>query len=109
MASTQNQKSYTGLERRAADRQLTGARVIGRARVAASFPRTRVPPFERDCWMPVLDRNPDVTLPPLDGYVWVDVRGLPRTIWAAFLEIEIEEAARVGAFSRASPGCNRST
>jgi hypothetical protein len=38
----------------------------------------------------VIEAPADLLLPPLDGYVWLDLRGRPRHVWAAFLEIELE-------------------
>jgi hypothetical protein len=65
--------------------------VIGRARVAASFPHTKTVPLPGGRWFPMVERNPEALRRlPLDGYVWVDIDGQLRHIIAAFLEIEVE-------------------
>jgi hypothetical protein len=79
---------YLGPDRRRVDRAPTPRRVIGRARVAATFPKTKVAPFERGVWFPVVERNPDVSQPPLEGYVWVALGRRLQLVWSAWLELE---------------------
>ncbi len=56
--------------------------------MAATFSQTKVPPFERGVWFPVVDGNPDVSQPPLEGYVWVDLGPRLQLVWGAWLELE---------------------
>lgn len=78
-----------GPDRRAVDRT-PAPRVLGRARVSASFPRTRTAPLSRGRWYPAIEQPPDVLTPPLAGYVWIDDGTRPRSVWAAFLELELQ-------------------
>jgi hypothetical protein len=39
-------------------------------------------------WYPLIEQPADLQTPPREGYVWIDLDGRPRSIWAAFLEIE---------------------
>jgi CheY-like chemotaxis protein len=65
-----------------------GPRVIGRARVASG---NRLLGLPRDRWLPIVARNPDAPHPEaLKGYVWLDVDGRLRHVWAAYLELEYD-------------------
>jgi CheY-like chemotaxis protein len=65
-------------------------RVIGRARVTSS---NRLLGLPRDRWLRIVARNPDALHPEaLKGYVWIDVAGRLRHVWAAYLEIEYDPA-----------------
>jgi CheY-like chemotaxis protein len=67
-----------------------GPRVIGRARVASG---NRLLGLPRDRWLPIVARNPDGLHPEaLKGYVWVEVDGRLRHVWAAYLELEYDPA-----------------
>jgi CheY-like chemotaxis protein len=67
-----------------------GPRVIGRARVASG---NRLLGLPRDRWLPIVARNPDALHPEaLKGYVWVEVDGRLRHVWAAYLELEYDPA-----------------
>ena len=63
-------------------------RVIGVARIVDRYPHTKTPPIPRDRWFDVVKRD-DVN--PLEGYVWLDVDGHMRHIWAQFLEIDVAQ------------------
>jgi len=67
-----------------------GWSVIGRARVTSS---NRLLGLPRDRWLPMVARNPDATHPEaLKGYVWLDVDGQLRHVWAAYLDLEFNPA-----------------
>jgi hypothetical protein len=77
---------YAGSERRACGRTPPPPRVIGRARVVDA---DRLIGLELGRWFPVVDQNPQALRPEaLAGYVWLDVDGWLRHVWAGFLEIE---------------------
>jgi hypothetical protein len=42
-------------------------------------------------WYPVLDGNPAVTTPPLPGWMWIELQGKPRNVWAAHFEVSEEK------------------
>jgi hypothetical protein len=84
--STEPQR-WAGPERRRFDRTPPPPpRVIGRARVLPGD-RWHSPGFVPDAWYPVLDRNPAVTTPPLPGWMWIELHGKPRNVWAAHFEV----------------------
>jgi hypothetical protein len=77
------------LERRQVDRSPPPSpRVVGRARLLPGD-RWHSPGFLPDTWYPVLDRNPAVTTLPLAGWMWVELYGRPRNVWAAHFEVQI--------------------
>lgn len=84
--------SFSCPERRLIDRTRPPTpRVIGRARVSATYPHIRTAPVPRGRWFPVVDGNPAVHHPALQGYIWIDVYGRLQHVRAA--HFEIEEAA----------------
>ena len=86
--SSTNPQRYGGLERRARDRiPPPPPRVIGRARVRPEHARHALS-LAPGRWYPLIEQPADVLTAPLKGYVWIDLDGRPRSIWAAFLEIE---------------------
>jgi hypothetical protein len=78
---------YQGPERRRADRGPPPPRVVGRARVRPEHARHALS-LMPGRWYPLIEQPADLLTPPLEGYVWIDLDGRPRSIWAAFLEIE---------------------
>ena len=38
-------------------------------------------------WYTVLEGNPEVTTPPLQGWMWIELQGKPRNVWAAHFEV----------------------
>lgn len=64
--------------------------VVGIARVVERYPHTKIPPVPRDRWFNVIERD---EVKPLEGYVWLEVDGHPRHVWAQFLDIEPAEGA----------------
>src|SRR5215210_2398176 len=79
-------RRYLGPERREVGRPApAAAKVIGRARVRPEHARHAVS-LAPGRWYPVIEQPADVLTPPLDGYVWIDLDGRPRSVWAAFLE-----------------------
>jgi CheY-like chemotaxis protein len=78
-----NDELEDGTQRRTPE---TRPRVIGRARVASG---NRLLGLPRDRWLPIMARNPDAPHPEeLKGYVWLEVDGRLRRVWAAYLELE---------------------
>ena len=79
---------YTGPERRRAHRRPPSApRVIGRARIRPEH-HHHAPALTPDQWYPLIEQPAEMLTPRLEGYVWIDVGGRPRSIWSAFLELE---------------------
>jgi hypothetical protein len=59
-----------------------------------------LPALRADQWYPVLDRHAEEKEPEAiarPGYVWIDVAGKPRHVWAANLEFREEAMTRNGA------------
>jgi hypothetical protein len=42
----------------------------------------------------MLESNPEVTTPPLPGWMWIELDGGLRNIWAAHFEVRTERRAR---------------
>jgi hypothetical protein len=42
-------------------------------------------------WYPVLDGNPEVSTPLLPGWMWIELHGKPRNVWAAHFEVRSSE------------------
>jgi hypothetical protein len=61
---------------------------IGRARLGA-YP-SRYPSLRPDDWYKVIGQNPEA-LEPLarPGYLWIEVDGRPRRVWAGHFEIHL--------------------
>jgi hypothetical protein len=66
------------------------AKVIGRARVRPEHARHALS-LAPNRWYQVIEQPPDVLTNPLDGYVWIDLDGWPRSMWAAFLELDEQD------------------
>jgi hypothetical protein len=62
-------------------------RVIGRARVRPEHARHALS-LAPGRWYPLIEQPADILTSPLDRYAWIDLDGRPRSVWAAFLEIE---------------------
>lgn len=59
----------------------------GRARLRPEAAR-HYPSLRPDGWYVLLERNPEAADPlPPNGYVWIEVDGRPRRVWAAHLDI----------------------
>jgi hypothetical protein len=41
-------------------------------------------------WYRVLDGNPEVSKPPLAGWMWIELHGKPRNVWAAHFELRTD-------------------
>jgi hypothetical protein len=79
-----------GLECRQVDRTPPPPpRVIGRARILAGQ-AWHSPGMDPKTWYPVLKSNPEVTTPPLPGWMWIELHGKPRNVWAAHFEMKPE-------------------
>jgi hypothetical protein len=93
MKSTQG-KTHDGPERRRFDRAPPAPpRAIGRARVRREHARHALS-LAPGRWYPLIEQPADVLMPPLDGYVWIDLDGRPRSVSAAFLEQETPMPAK---------------
>jgi len=80
---------WTGPERRRRDRTpASPPQVLGRARVRSEHLRHAVALAPGE-WYPVIEPPADILTPPLEGYVWIDLDGRPRHVWAAHLEVEL--------------------
>jgi hypothetical protein len=80
---------YGGVERRGHDRTPPPApRAIGRARVRPEHAGHALS-LAPGRWYPVIEQPDDVLMSPIDGYVWIDLDGRPRSVWADFLEQDI--------------------
>jgi hypothetical protein len=44
-------------------------------------------------WYPVLEGNPEMTTPPLPGWMWIELQERPRKVWAAHFEVRAEPRA----------------
>ncbi|HEX3236178.1 MAG TPA: hypothetical protein VHR41_18445 [Gemmatimonadales bacterium] len=67
-------------------------RVIGEARVRAEHAR-RALGLNPRVWYPILERNPESSEPVArSGYLWIEVDGEPRQVWARHFHIRTEES-----------------
>ena len=78
---------YGGVERRQHSRTPAAPKVVGRARVRPEHARHALS-LAPSRWYQVTEQPSDILTPPLEGYVWIDLDGRPRSVWAAFLEVE---------------------
>ena len=65
-------------------------RVVGRARLLPKH-RLHALSIEPGRWYDMVSRPAHILMPTLEGYVWIDLHGHPRTLPARWLEIEAEE------------------
>jgi hypothetical protein len=65
--------------------------VIGRARVRPEHAGHALS-LAPGQWYPLIEQPADVLAAPLEGYVWIDLDGRPRSVWAAFLELDAQPA-----------------
>ena len=87
-----SRRRYLGPERRGVDRTPPPTRVIGRARVRPEHCRHALS-LAPGVWYPLIEQPADMLTAPLKGYVWIDLDGRPRSVWAAFLELDRGAAA----------------
>lgn len=81
----------TGPERRARDRT-PPPRIIGEARVRPGHARRELG-LDSRAWYLVLERNPEALEPVAQpGYLWIDVQGHRRHVWARHFHIRTEES-----------------
>jgi hypothetical protein len=85
-SSTEPQR-WAGTERRLFDRTPPPRpRVIGWARLLPGQ-AWHSPGMDPKTWYSVLDSNPEVSRPPLPGWMWIELHGKPRYVWAAHFEV----------------------
>jgi hypothetical protein len=88
-SSTEPQR-WAGPERRRFDRTPPPApRVIGRARLKPECVRHMHGLLAGE-WYPVIERPGGLIGRPVEGYIWLDYRGRPLSVWAAFFELAQE-------------------
>jgi hypothetical protein len=64
-------------------------RVIGRARVLPEHAPHALS-LAPGVWYPLIKQPANVLTPPLQGDVWIDLDGRPRSVWSAFLQVELD-------------------
>jgi hypothetical protein len=42
----------------------------------------------------MLEGNPEVTTPPLAGWMWIELHGKARKVWAAHFEVHADPESR---------------
>jgi hypothetical protein len=83
-------RRYLGPERRNVDRLAPApVKVIGRARVRPEHAR-HVLSLAPGRWYPLIEQPVGGLLPTAAGYAWIDLDGRPRSVWSAFLEVELD-------------------
>ena len=85
---SRSRRRYSGPERRSVDRTPPPPQVIGRARVRPEHCRHALS-LAPGVWYPLIAQPADVLTPPLQGYVWIHLDGRPRSVWSAFLQVEL--------------------
>jgi hypothetical protein len=63
--------------------------VIGRARILPGQ-AWHSPGIDPETWYSVLDGNPEVSTPALEGYMWIEHGGRRRHVWAAHFELRTD-------------------
>lgn len=78
-----------GAERRQHPRRtVPAAEVVGRARLLRRV-SGHYPSLRPDGCYKVISRNPDALEPVArEGFLWIDVDGRPRQVWAGHFEVE---------------------
>jgi hypothetical protein len=70
------------------------AEAIGRARMLPRLSH-HYPSLRPNGWYKVIGRNPEALEPRArQGYVWIEVDGRPRQVWAGHFEVELLDPNR---------------